>query len=53
MVAPVFLPLNANAKHNFKNVSASSVCANESAHSLRYDAVLETVPSTNSIVSII
>ena len=36
-----------------KKTAASYECASDSAHSLRYDAVLETDPSTNSIVSII
>jgi len=40
-------------KDSLKNVSASSVCANDKAHNLRYDAVFDTVPRTNSIVSII
>jgi len=53
MVDPTDLPWKAYAKQSFKNVSASSVCASESAHNLRYDAVFDTVPSTNSIVSII
>jgi len=35
-----------------KNTAASYPWANERAHSLRYEAVLETVPNTNSIVSI-
>jgi len=43
----------APAKRRFKKVSASCWCASERAHSLKYEAVLETVPKANSIVSII
>jgi len=39
-------------KIRLKNVTASSVWARERAHSLRYDAVFDTQPRTNSIVSI-
>ena len=35
-----------------KNTSANYECANDNAHNLRYDAVLLTLPKTNSIVSI-
>lgn len=42
-----------DAKVLSKNTLASCECASESAHNLRYDAVFEIVPSTNSIVSII
>ena len=35
-----------------QNTAASSVWASDKAHSLRYDAVFETIPSTNSIISI-
>ena len=38
---------------SFKKVSASWVCASERAHKRKYEAVFDTVPSTNSIVSII
>lgn len=40
-------------KIRFKNVTASSVCANDKAQSLKYEAVLDTVPRANSMVSII
>ena len=35
-----------------KNTAANYPWANDKAQSLRYEAVLETVPRTNSIVSI-
>lgn len=35
-----------------QKTAASSVCASDKAHNLRYDAVLDTMPRTNSIVSI-
>lgn len=35
-----------------KKTVASWECASERAHNLKYEAVLEIVPSTNSIVSI-
>lgn len=40
-------------KGSLRNVSASCVCASERAQRRRYEAVLETVPRTNSMVSII
>ena len=47
------VPRTSGANGNLKNVSASYVCASERAQRRRYEAVLDTVPSTNSIVSII
>ena len=35
-----------------KNTAANYECASERAQRRRYEAVLDTVPSTNSIVSI-
>ena len=37
---------------SYKNASASCECASDNAHRRKYDAVLDTQPSTNSMVSI-
>lgn len=42
----------AHLKIKSKNTFASYPWANDRAHNLRYDAVLEIDPKTNSIVSI-
>ncbi len=41
-----------SAKVFSQNTFANSPCASERAHKRRYEAVLETVPNINSILSI-
>ena len=44
--------LRASKRVKSKNTFANYPCAKLKAHSLKYEAVLETVPRTNSIDSI-
>ena len=53
MVIPLLSVRKVLLKIKLKKVSASWEWANERAHRRRYDAVFDTEPSTNSIVSII
>lgn len=53
IVKPVPFASNTILKIRSMKTSASLPWANESAQRRRYEAVLETVPRTNSMVSII
>lgn len=46
-------PKTCGPNGSLRKVSASCVCARDRAHKRRYEAVFDTVPRTNSIVSII
>lgn len=52
VVISLLAPKTYGPKGSFKKVSASCVCARDRAHKRRYEAVFDTVPKTNSIVSI-